>query len=60
MVARLAYDLARTGLRIALQLWPLWLFWFALHAGSVLWRDLVLLPQPDRTRGYGGSWVTTV
>jgi type IV secretion system protein VirD4 len=49
MVARLAYDLARTGLRIALQLWPLWLFWFALHAGSVLWRDLVLLPQADPT-----------
>ena len=49
MIGRVAYDVGRVALKIAVQLWPLWLFGFALHLGSTLWRDLVLLPQPDRT-----------
>lgn len=48
MVSRATYDLLRTGLKLAVQLWPLWLFWFALHLGSALWRDWVLAVQPDR------------
>jgi hypothetical protein len=27
MIQRASYDLLRVGLRIAVQLWPLWLFW---------------------------------
>ena len=49
MIARAAYDFGRVALKLAVQLWPLWLFWFALHLGSTLWRDLVLMPQPDRS-----------
>ena len=29
MIARAADDLLRVVLRLVLQLWPLWLFWFA-------------------------------
>ena len=49
MVARAAYDLGRVALKIAVQLWPLWLFWFALQLGGDLWLNRVLLAQPDRT-----------
>lgn len=53
MVSRATYDLLKAGLKLAVQLWPLWLFWFALQAGSTLWRDLVLAVQPDRaTKSY--------
>ncbi|MBY0255837.1 MAG: type IV secretory system conjugative DNA transfer family protein [Methylobacterium organophilum] len=48
MVSRAAYDLGRTVLKIAFQLWPLWLFWFALHLGSDLWRDHVLVPWANK------------
>ncbi|WP_299654983.1 type IV secretory system conjugative DNA transfer family protein [uncultured Jannaschia sp.] len=49
MLGRLAYDLGRGGLRLALQLWPLALAWVALQASVALWRDLVLLaPGLDR------------
>ena len=49
MVTRAAYDLGRMALKLAVQLWPLWLFWFALQLGSVLWRDQVLAHQLDRS-----------
>ena len=48
MVGRAAYDLARLAGKICLQLWPLWLFWFAWRSGLALWRDDVLAVQPDR------------
>lgn len=52
-MSRAAYDVGRVALKIIVQLWPLWLFWFALQLGSTLWRDLVLLPQPDKaSAGY--------
>lgn len=49
MIARAGYDLGRTALKLAVQLWPLWLFWFAWHLAEIGWRDLVLMRQPDRT-----------
>ncbi|PZX14314.1 type IV secretion system protein VirD4 [Palleronia aestuarii] len=49
MFGRLTYDLGRAGLRLILQLWPVWLMWVALQASVALWRDLVLLaPGLDR------------
>jgi type IV secretion system protein VirD4 len=47
VIGRAAYDLARVGFRICVQLWPLWLFWFAWRAGVALWRDDVLAVQTD-------------
>jgi type IV secretion system protein VirD4 len=47
VIERATYDLLRLGLRIAVQLWPLWLFWFAWTLGSDLWRSY-LLTFPDR------------
>lgn len=43
MIARALTGLARAGLRIAVQLWPLWLFWGALWLSLWLWREGVLL-----------------
>ena len=37
MIQRASYDLLRVGLRIAVQLWPLWLFWFAWSLSSNMW-----------------------
>ena len=37
MIRRAGYDLLRVGLRIAVQLWPLWLFWFAWSLSSNMW-----------------------
>jgi type IV secretion system protein VirD4 len=48
MTARAADDPSRAALRVALQLWPLWLFWFAWTLANMLWRD-ALLTFPDRT-----------
>ena len=52
MIGRAAYDLLRVGLRIAVRLWPLWLFWFAWSLANDWWLDY-LLSFPDRsTQGY--------
>ena len=49
MTGRAISDLGHGVLRLALQLWPLWLVWFALQGSVALWRDLVLLaPAMDR------------
>ncbi|MHB8284500.1 MAG: type IV secretory system conjugative DNA transfer family protein [Caulobacteraceae bacterium] len=62
MISRVAYNGGRLALKIIIQLWPLWLFWFALHLGSSLWRDHVLLVQADRSTGYFrllyGAWAS--
>lgn len=47
MVGRAAYDVARLAAKICVQLWPLWLFWFAWRFGLALWRDDVLAVQPN-------------
>ncbi len=43
MIQRAGYDLLRVALRIAVQLWPLWLFWFAWSFADTFYRDTVLL-----------------
>src|ERR1700722_2661797 len=48
MIARAADDPPRAALRVVLQLWPWWLFWFAWTLANMLWRD-ALLTFPDRT-----------
>jgi type IV secretion system protein VirD4 len=37
MIQRASYDVLRVGLCIAVQFWPLWLFWFAWSLSSNLW-----------------------
>ena len=52
MIERATYDLLRVGLRIVVQLWPLWLFWFAWTFANNWWLGY-LLTFPDRsTAGY--------
>lgn len=43
MIARTLTGLARAGLRLLVQLWPLLLFWGALRLSLWLWREGVLL-----------------
>jgi type IV secretion system protein VirD4 len=58
MIERATYDLLRVALRLAIQLWPLWLFWFVWSLFDDAWRDF-LLTFPDRSTqafalAYGG------
>ena len=48
MIERATYDLLRIALRLAIQLWPLWLFWFVWSLFDDAWRDF-LLTFPDRS-----------
>jgi type IV secretion system protein VirD4 len=48
MTTRAAGNLPRLALRTFIQLWPLWLFWFAWTLAGALWREL-LLALPDRS-----------
>ena len=43
MIQRAGYDLLRIALRYAVQLWPLWLFWWAWSFSDAFWRDTVLV-----------------
>ena len=43
MIDRAGYDLLRIALRVAIQLWPLWLFWWAWSFAENFYRDSVLL-----------------
>jgi len=43
VIQRAGYDLLRVALCIAVQLWPLWLFWFAWSFADTFYRDTVLL-----------------
>ena len=52
MLARVAYDLARTAPGLAFRLWPLWSFWFAWRAGAGLWRDYLLTFPDPAAPGY--------
>ena len=38
MIQRASYDVLRLALRIAVQLWPLWLFWSAWSLSSNMWQ----------------------
>lgn len=46
MIGRVGYDLACLGLRLVLQLWPLWLCWFAWSLAAGLY-DTALLAGRD-------------
>ena len=43
MIQRAGYDLLRIALRVAVQLWPLWLFWWVWDFAYNFYRDTVLL-----------------
>lgn len=47
-ISHMPHDLPRKVLRTMVQLWPLWLSWFAWKSVGALWRD-VLLGFPDHT-----------
>jgi hypothetical protein len=48
MIERATYDLLRVALRLAIQLWPLWLFWFVWSLFDNWWLGY-LLSFPDRS-----------
>jgi hypothetical protein len=48
MIRLASYDLAKGTLRLAAQLWPLWLFWFVWTLFSDGWRSY-LLTFPNRS-----------
>ena len=43
MIQRAGYDLLRIALRVAVQLWPLWLFWWTWSFAEDFYRDTVLV-----------------
>ena len=43
MIGRAGYDLLRVALRIAVQLWPLWVFWWVWSFAGNFYRDTVLI-----------------
>ena len=43
MIQRAGYDLLRITLRVAVQLWPLWLFWWVWSFADNFYRDAVLI-----------------
>src|SRR4051794_38590559 len=47
MTARATDDWSRLAVRTVIQLWPLWLFWFAWTLAGALWRE-ILFTFPDR------------
>jgi type IV secretion system protein VirD4 len=50
--ARAGHDLFRIGLRLIVQLWPLWLFWFAWSLSSNLWLGYLQIFPNRSTSGY--------
>ncbi len=59
MIQRAGYDLLRVGLRIAVQLWPLWLFWWAWDVAYDQWLAyLRSFPgsQPGGVQTSGYQW----
>jgi type IV secretion system protein VirD4 len=52
MIERATYDLLRVGLRIVVQLWPLWLFWFAWTFANDWWLGYLLTFSDRSTAVY--------
>ena len=52
MFARAGHDLFRIVLRLIVQLWPLWLFWFAWSLSSNLWLAWLQTFPNRSTSGY--------
>ena len=57
MFSRAGYDLFRVALRLAIQLWPVWLFWFAWSLAGGLWDNFVL-PNAGDVPGIGRGLAT--
>ena len=55
MIGRAGYDLLRAGLRVVVQLWPLWLFWYAWDFAYDWWQDYLLTFPSSRP---GVTWTT--
>jgi type IV secretion system protein VirD4 len=56
MIERASYDLLRFALRLVVQLWPLWLFWFAWDLSGAWWRDYLLTFSDTATAGYAFAY----
>jgi hypothetical protein len=52
VISRIGYDLVRATLRLAMALWPLWLFWFAWRGSNIAWRELLLTFHGGSDPGY--------
>jgi type IV secretion system protein VirD4 len=52
VIERAGYDLLRVGLRVAVQLWPLWLFWFAWNQADAWWLGYLRTFPANRPGGY--------
>jgi type IV secretion system protein VirD4 len=50
--ARAGHDLFRMVLRLVVQLWPLWLFWFAWNLSSNWWLGYLLTFPSQSSAGY--------
>ena len=57
MFSRAGYDLLRVALRLAIQLWPVWLFWWTWSLASRLW-DSFVLPNAGTVPGIGHGLAT--
>ena len=61
MIERAGYDLLRTGLRVAFQLWPLWLFWWAWNFADAQWQRYLMTFPANQPGGYmtsGYQWAS--
>lgn len=61
MIQRAGYDLVRVGLRVAVQLWPVWLFWWAWVYADQFWLGFLRtfpssLPGAYQTPGYRAAY----
>ncbi|HET7884220.1 MAG TPA: type IV secretory system conjugative DNA transfer family protein [Acetobacteraceae bacterium] len=56
MIQRAGYDLLRVAVRVAVQLWPLWLFWFVWTLFDNLWRNVLLTFTDPSTQTYFLAW----
>ena len=56
MIGRAGYDLLRASLRVVVQLWPLWLFWYAWNLAYGWWSDYLLTFPANQP---GGEWTTS-
>ena len=59
MIQRAGYDLLRVGCRVAVQLWPLWLFWWAWDFAHDHWQNYLMTFPANQPGGYvtdGDAW----
>src|SRR5262245_32806857 len=56
MIGRATDDFLRVGLRILVQLWPLWLFWFASTSAGDCWLSVLLTFSDRSTTAYAVAY----